>query len=84
MRQRSDPTNEAERAIWFPAKKHGWGWGPPITWQGWLVFVVYLVLVTVGVFALRNVLVLSMLYVLAVSVGFVAICWFKGEKPVWR
>ena len=19
---------------WFPAKRYGWGWGPPSTWQG--------------------------------------------------
>jgi len=23
--------NETERNIWFPAKKHGWGWGLPVT-----------------------------------------------------
>ena len=23
---------------WFPAKSYGFGWGLPITWQGWLVF----------------------------------------------
>jgi hypothetical protein len=22
---------------WFPAKRYGWGWGLPVTWQGWLV-----------------------------------------------
>ena len=21
-------------AFWFPAKRRGWGWGPPVTWQG--------------------------------------------------
>jgi hypothetical protein len=23
---------------WFPAKRYGWGWGIPVTWQGWVVF----------------------------------------------
>ncbi len=22
-----------EKKIWFPAKKHGWGWGQPTCWQ---------------------------------------------------
>ena len=21
----------------FPAKRRGWGWGPPTVWQGWVV-----------------------------------------------
>ena len=23
---------------WFPAKRYGYGWGLPHTWQGWIVF----------------------------------------------
>ncbi len=76
--------NETERNIWFPAKKHGWGWGLPITWQGWVVFFLYLVLVTAGAFLLRYGKSLFLLYVLAISAGFVAVCWLKGEKPGWR
>ena len=30
---------------WFPAKRHGWGWSYPRTWQGWVVVAVYLALV---------------------------------------
>src|SRR5258708_30200028 len=26
---------------WFPAKRYGWGWGPPTSWQGWTVLVVW-------------------------------------------
>lgn len=25
------------KKIWFPAKRYGWGWGLPVTWQGWVV-----------------------------------------------
>ena len=28
---------QTERKYWFPAKRYGWGWGMPNTWQGWLV-----------------------------------------------
>lgn len=23
---------------WFAAKKYGWGWSVPLTWQGWLAY----------------------------------------------
>ena len=29
---------------WFPAKRYGWGWGLPSTWEGWVVLVGYLAL----------------------------------------
>ena len=33
---------------WFPAKRYGWGWGFPTTWQGWLVIALYVVLIGAG------------------------------------
>ena len=36
---------DRERRYWFPAKRFGWGWGPPATWQGWCVLLVFLALV---------------------------------------
>ena len=27
---------------WFRAKRYGWGWGLPITWQGWAFFISWL------------------------------------------
>jgi hypothetical protein len=35
---------------WFPAKRYGWGWGFPTTWQGRLVFGSFLGLVVGGAF----------------------------------
>jgi hypothetical protein len=26
-----------DNRYWFPAKRYGWGWGPPTMWQGWVV-----------------------------------------------
>ena len=28
---------------WFPARKYGWGWGLPKTWQGWFVLDAYII-----------------------------------------
>ena len=38
------------KSIWFPAKRYGWGWGLPLTWQGWMVVVLYFVLLGAGTF----------------------------------
>ena len=38
--------------IWFPAKRYGWGWGPPVTWQGWAVIAVWIALFFAGLLLL--------------------------------
>jgi hypothetical protein len=75
-----------EPRYWFPAKRHGWGWGFPTTWQGWLVLVVYAGLLILG--GLR----FPPRAHPAAFVGCVAlingvlflICYAKGEPPKWR
>jgi hypothetical protein len=70
---------------WFPAKRYGWGWGPPITWQGWAVVVGWTALLIVGVLRLRAQQVASILaYVLVMTLVLMAICYVKGEPPRWR
>jgi len=73
-------------AYWFPAKRHGWGWGLPTAWQGWLVMAAFALLVIAGV-----VLILPARgqgffvgYCLALCALLVAVCWLKGEPPGWR
>jgi len=71
---------------WFPAKRHGWGWGPPSRWQGWVVLLVYLALVLGGipwVQASRG-STAYIAYVLILTVVLIAICWRTGEPPRWR
>ncbi len=78
---------ENETRYWFPAKKRGFGWGRPRTWQGWAVFAAYGLLLGLGAVLLRRnpaVSGLFLVYVLAVSVALVAVCWVKGEPPRWR
>ena len=75
-----------EHEYWFPAKRHGWGWGVPSRWQGWAVLLAYVALL--GLAALlarpdREPAVFAML-VSALSLGLVAVCWRKGEPPRWR
>ena len=74
-----------EKKIWFPAKKYGWGWGPPTCWQGWVVMAVWFVALAAGVpLALHNHHFLFIAYTLFLSAILILICWIKGEKPRWR
>lgn len=71
---------------WFPAKRYGWGWGLPATWQGWAVLLGFIALVIAGVFLVppHRSVVAFVAYVSALSVVLTAICWWKGEPPRWR
>lgn len=35
------------RKLWFRAKEYGWGWFP-ISWQGWLITVLFALLFTIS------------------------------------
>ena len=69
--------------IWFPAKKHGFGWGIPVAWQGWVVLLVYAFLMIIGaVFLTRPSVPVAYFigYTVLLSVILIFICWMKGEK----
>ena len=74
-----------ERKYWFRAKRYGWGWGLPGTWQGWLVLVLWASALMLG----RRYLVPRNLYAqLAFALAMVglllSICYKKGEPARWR
>ena len=75
-----------DKTYWFPAKRYGWGWGPPNAWQGWVVLAIFAILVLVGaVFLLPshgNGAFVA--YTVLLCVLLVAVCWTKGEPPGWR
>ncbi len=73
-----------EKKIWFPAKRYGWGWGIPCAWQGWVVLIVWLLLLWGGTFLVREHPVFFITYTLVLSVALIVICYRKGEKPKWR
>ena len=74
------------RKYWFPAKRYGWGWGLPLTWQGWAVLVGYIVLVVAGVPVLKATqgTVVYIAYVVLLTVILTVVCWLTGERPRWR
>lgn len=76
----------ADPRYWFRAKRYGWGWGLPCAWQGWLVLVVYVVLVLGGIPSVhaRRGSIAYLAYIAILTGALIAICWFTGEPPRWR
>lgn len=76
--------------LWFKAKRYGWGWYP-VTWQGWLVIIMYTLFIT------HRAVVVSAMFDTETSALFryffemiiptillLWVCYKKGEKPRWR
>jgi hypothetical protein len=75
-----------EQPYWFPAKRYGWGWGPPRVWQGWVVVAVFFVLLFAGALLLlpSKGPVAFVAYTTGLSIVLAIVCWAKGEPPRWR
>jgi hypothetical protein len=77
---------------WFPARRYGWGWGLPQSWQGWLVLDAYLIGIAgliLFCFLLNSHLgfksLLYFLFLSGILTGcLIVICYIKGEPPSWR
>jgi len=70
---------------WFPAKRRGWGWGPPTAWQGKLVLVCWISVVVAALLLFGRAHILAYMgFVLAMVCLLTLICYWKGEPPAWR
>jgi uncharacterized membrane protein YhaH (DUF805 family) len=70
---------------WFPAKRYGWGWGPPTAWQGWVILLVWLAAMAAGLlFLMPRHLVGFLVFDLVMTILLLVICYAKGEPPAWR
>ena len=71
---------------WFPAKRYGWGWGAPTTWQGWAVLAAWLTALSAGVIflRLRHHWLWWFIYLIGLTGALTLICYWKGEPPRWR
>ncbi len=73
----------SKNTFWFPKKKCGIGWGMPNTWQGWIVLIIYLILVGIPSVFLEqwfSSLSVYLAYIGALTLIFIVIVWKKGEK----
>jgi len=76
---------EAPR-YWFRAKRYGWGWGLPLTWQGWVVLLAFVLLLGLGSALISPAKHLGwhLAYVMGLCAALIGICYAKGEPPKWR
>ncbi len=78
------------KKLWFRRKLYGWGWAPT-RWQGWLVLIVYLIVLY---YIFRDVdgqshsvsdTLIGVFVPFCILTGILfAICYVKGEKPRWQ
>lgn len=74
-----------KQPYWFPAKRFGWGWGLPQTWQGWIVMMVWVAVLIGGLVVLAPHSQLAhVLFVATMVVALMLVCYWKGEPPRWR
>jgi hypothetical protein len=83
---RNDDANTAAPRYWFPTKTYGWGWGPPVTWEGWVVLGEYLTLLSVAAWwSPPHVSIPGFIAgVTLPTLVMIGICFWKGEPPRWR
>jgi hypothetical protein len=86
MGSEGQSTTERKPKYWFPAKRYGWGWGPPQTWQGWLVAIAWVVILYLvsDWLVTRNQMVALFVFVAAMIAVLALIGYLKGEPPRWR
>ena len=68
---------------WFAPKRYGFGSGSPISWQGWAVLGVYIVLLALAGFLLRYSIVAYVSVVVMLTVVLTLIC-ARTTRGGWR
>lgn len=78
------------KKLWFKRKAYGWGW-TPATWQGWLVVLAYIVIVTKNFVRIDRVshsvsdtLISFVPETIIATIILIIICYLTGEKPRWQ
>jgi len=73
---------ETTPRYWFPAKRHGWGWGLPSAWQGWAVLGAYaLAILAPAVLLPERLAGLTLVAALVATPVLIWVCLKKGEPP---
>ncbi len=71
---------------WFAAKRYGWGWGLPLVWEGWVVYIAWIAVLFGGIakLGLRERTLFHFIFIAGMILMLVAVCYLKGEPPRWR
>jgi hypothetical protein len=72
---------DRRKKYWFAAKPYGagWGWGPPLSWAGWIATAVFLLLTIVGASLLPEHTLLFLSYLSMLALAFILLAVWKGE-----
>lgn len=74
-----------KKGYWFPAKRYGWGWGFPVTWQGWATSTLWLaIVVSARIRFIPGSIGWFLAVVVAATALLLLVCYLKGEPPSWR
>lgn len=71
------------KKIWFRRKLYGWGW-TPVTWQGWVVILVWAIFFTFAMIMMDHEWLKNTLFIFLSTFFLIYICYKKGEKPRWQ
>ena len=77
------------KKLWFKRKLYGWGWYP-VSWEGWLVTLLYVGLVLTFAFSIdetsphEEVFFTFIIPLVLLTAAFIRIAYKKGEKPRWQ
>ncbi|MDB5254745.1 MAG: hypothetical protein JWL92_121 [Candidatus Nomurabacteria bacterium] len=75
--------------LWFKRKRYGYGW-VPVTYQGWLVILAYIVGATVlgnltkNYTSQRDIVIGLIIPMVILTIVLLIVCVLKGEKPRWQ
>jgi hypothetical protein len=74
---------------WFRAKRYGWGWDKPLTWQGWVAYAIFFgALIITIIFSIpiesEEETWAFVRTIIALDIFIISIAWWKGEPARWR
>ncbi len=83
----SEPQKERP-TYWFRAKRYGWGWDMPLTWQGWVVYGIFIASLIGAAFLFpfdtEEDVTAYVRTAIGLAILLISITWWKGEPARWR
>jgi hypothetical protein len=73
---------DRSRQYWFRAKRYGYGWSYPLTWQGWVAFFLFFSVLFVAAAAGPSLAATAILFIDITAL--LAVSFKYGEPAKWR
>jgi hypothetical protein len=68
---------------WFAPKRYGYGSGPPISWQGWVMTLAYVAIIGAIIVRLRENVLVSAAIFIPLTIAFCVVC-ARTTRGGWR